>query len=47
MGNVEKLTNCLLTDKLNANSNENLSCYRCMNIKNPTYNCNYIIKKFY
>ena len=39
MGSVEKLTNCLLSDKLNTDSNENLSCYRCMNIKNPTYNC--------
>jgi len=46
MGSVEKLTNCLLSDKLNTDSNENLSCYRCMNIKNPTYNCKLHVRIF-
>jgi hypothetical protein len=43
----EKLSDCLLNDKKTSN-NENLSCYRCMNIKNPTFNCqsyeNYLAK---
>jgi len=36
--NDDKLSDCLLTDRKTSN-NENLSCYRCMNIKNPTFNC--------
>jgi hypothetical protein len=43
----DKLHDCLLND-LKTSNNENLSCYRCMNIKNPTYNCqsyeNYLAK---
>ena len=40
------LNDCLLNNQ--KNNNDNLSCYRCMNIKNPTYNCqsyeNYLAK---
>jgi hypothetical protein len=33
-----KLNECLLSDR-KTSKNENLSCYKCLNIKNPTFNC--------
>jgi hypothetical protein len=38
--NEDKLNDCFLNNRKSSNStSENLSCYRCMNIKNPTFNC--------
>lgn len=42
LDNDEKLSECLLSDR-KTSTNENLSCYRCMNIKNPTFNCNFYL----
>lgn len=36
----KKLSVCLLSDKMKASQgNENLSCYRCLNMKKPNLNC--------
>lgn len=36
--NDDKLNDCLLNDRKNSN-NDNLSCYKCLNVLNPTFNC--------
>jgi len=38
--NKQKLNHCLFSDKLkNSKGTDSLSCYKCLNIKNPTFNC--------
>lgn len=34
----DRFKECLLSDR-KTSTNENLSCYRCLNVKRPTYNC--------